>query len=497
MKNLGGLLVTSLIVGCSFDKNEPLEFALNQAGENKYQLEAVLNHFKNDSLKYRAASFLIENMPYHFSIIEYFTSPKGEKYRPDLDEFGGEWEVMVHSDSLLQNGYTISNNHEFDIGVIDSIFLITNIELAFEVWQKPWAQHVSFDEFCKYILPYRSQQEPLSSLRSEFKERFIPILDSAKVSTPLEACMVLNARLSEVMRYEGTGLPFYPTIEETYYSGISKCEGLCNLGTMIMRAVGIPVAVDMTVWVRMDLAHNWCAVLDNGKFYPFGPGEDSPDLLANKFKNSHRNKLGDVYRFNFEPDLSGSDLPNDDGYKTFLKSILMDNVTAQYSDSTIRIQVTTDKDIESKSGQVYLCSYNDYQWKPITIGNRVENICSFENIVGDNVYAVCYSPDGSSLRRITVPFYVSREGEINKLIPQKETHSVTLKKNPERLDLPNILCYWEPEKEDFVELKYTESTDTTQYYDNIPVNALLWFSVPIRMHNQRIFIIEDDSLKYY
>ncbi len=63
-------------------------------------------------------------------------------------------------------------------------------------------------------------------------ERFVPILDSAKkVKTPLEACFVLNEHLKGIMKYGHTGLPFYPTIDETYRSGISQCEGLCNLGT--------------------------------------------------------------------------------------------------------------------------------------------------------------------------------------------------------------------------------------------------------------------------
>ena len=100
-------------------------------------------------------------------------------------------------------------------------------------------------------------------------ERFVPILDSAKVKTPLEACFVLNEHLKGIMKYGQTGLPLYPTIDETYRSGISQCEGLCNLGTFIMRACGIPVTVEQTTWTKMDLGHSWCVVLDNRKFYSF------------------------------------------------------------------------------------------------------------------------------------------------------------------------------------------------------------------------------------
>lgn len=60
-------------------------------------------------------------------------------------------------------------------------------------------------------------------------KRFLPLLDSAGVKTPLEACVALNEHLKSVVRYQDTGLPFYPTIEETYQSGISRCDGICNL----------------------------------------------------------------------------------------------------------------------------------------------------------------------------------------------------------------------------------------------------------------------------
>lgn len=54
-----------IISSCSSD----IDFSLNLAGENKKELENVLAHFENDpnSLKYKAARFIIENLPYHSS----------------------------------------------------------------------------------------------------------------------------------------------------------------------------------------------------------------------------------------------------------------------------------------------------------------------------------------------------------------------------------------------------------------------------------------------
>ena len=43
-------------------KPDRLQYALEFAGKNRIELEKVLEHYKSDSLKYRAACFLIKNM---------------------------------------------------------------------------------------------------------------------------------------------------------------------------------------------------------------------------------------------------------------------------------------------------------------------------------------------------------------------------------------------------------------------------------------------------
>lgn len=58
-------LFSLLCIACT---TSPLEKALEESGVNRPQLEKVLAHYSvsaGDSLKYRAACFLIENMPGH------------------------------------------------------------------------------------------------------------------------------------------------------------------------------------------------------------------------------------------------------------------------------------------------------------------------------------------------------------------------------------------------------------------------------------------------
>lgn len=501
MRNLVGIIFIMLFYSCNADKE--LEFALKSAGENRKELEAVLNYYatnNKDSLKLKAAKFLIKNMPYHFSLEEYYLSPDGNKHRPDISLFKEPEEVSQHCDSLVRSGYRIVRDKVSDICAVDAEFLINNIELAFSVWQKPWAKDISFQDFCRYILPYRAQVEQLSSMRAEIMKRFVPLLDSAKVTSSFDACMLLNEHLKHVMKYKDPGLSFYPTLEETLSAGISRCEGLCNLGTFIMRAAGIPVTVDQTTWVKMDLGHSWCAVLDGGKFHSFGPGEDHPDVHARMFSEVRYRRPAKVYRSLFEP--AGPLLiTGDDGYVTHLKSPLTYDVTHEYLDAVTDIIVLSDEidfNHRSASGQVYLCVHNFYEWKPIAIGGRTGLECCFEDVVGDNIFIIADSPDGRMLRFITAPFYVDRHGKTHKFIPDWEnTMELTLEKNMSSSEQSHTLKYWDTVGKNFITLPFSQTSDSTQLYDQVPKNALLWFGIPDRIVNQRVFFMKNDSIMRY
>lgn len=154
-------------------------------------------------------------MQYHFSINERFVSKNGESYYPDITRFGGAASVKRYCDSLMAAGWKIDKRTEYDIRYVNAEFMVRNIELAFHVWKKPWASEVSFGDFCKYILPYRSQNDPLSYARERFMERYTALLDSAEARNAMEAHWIINAMLKENMEYCETGNPLGTTVEET------------------------------------------------------------------------------------------------------------------------------------------------------------------------------------------------------------------------------------------------------------------------------------------
>lgn len=109
-----------------------LEYALECAATNKGELEKVLEHYKDEPEKYKAACFLIENMPYHYAL-------EGEELDSlktvlaSADAYG----VMLKDTAVPDwDYYTPSGlQRKPDVLNIRAEFLINNIDLAFDGWK--------------------------------------------------------------------------------------------------------------------------------------------------------------------------------------------------------------------------------------------------------------------------------------------------------------------------------------------------------------------------
>lgn len=496
MKNwLYIIMCFSLFFGCRTEEDKEIHEALMMAGSNRLELEKVLKHYEDDSLKLRAAHYLIRNMTYHFTLKECFISPEKVEYTPDVTQFANESDVKRHCASLIVQGYTYYKERLNDCQVLKSDFLIHNIDLAFQIWKRPWTRDVPFMDFCRYILPYRVEMERVSGLREALMKRYTPLLDSAGVTNTFDACMLLNAQLKKEIRYQETGNPFYPTIEETDRLGIGTCGALCNYGAFVMRACGIPVAIQQTTWTRMDLGHVWCAVLYNGQFYDFGPGDDQPDKYKHKLATVRYLKPAKVYRQRFDPYIKRTSV-KDDGFVTDLKNPLLEDVTIEGENISVSFCVKIDKkDSASDQKQVYLCTYNYYQWMPLAVGIKRGNSCCFEHVVGDNIFIVAEAVDKKTVRFLTAPFYLNTEGEIREFIPDtiQTVHLILEKDKKEQY---RILHYWDVTQDIFRPISYDSIlSDTTQLYTHIPANALLWYTTVQKNIGQRVGFIQNDSLK--
>ena len=138
---------------CSKERNL-LEEALVQAGENRAELEKVLlcySRSPEDSLKYRAACFLIEHMPQYYYYEGELLDSYSEYYRLLYTEKKTKPQVLLDSLDRKYGGFVLEAlEKKYDIQEIDSAYLCDNIEWSFKVWQEqPWSRHVTFDDFCE------------------------------------------------------------------------------------------------------------------------------------------------------------------------------------------------------------------------------------------------------------------------------------------------------------------------------------------------------------
>ncbi|MDR1130334.1 MAG: hypothetical protein LBK96_05080 [Prevotellaceae bacterium] len=248
---------------------------LQQAGDNRSELEKVLKHYSRrpaDSLKLRAAEFLIENMQGKHS--KYYDAPV-ESVAAVLLRWTSSSDRRMVMDTYGLGELIVRE----DVKYITGDYLINNIDLAFKVWEEqPWCKHIPFDVFCEDILPYRVNTEPLENWRAKALAGFAGINNSFKEQpdiSAVEACGRVN-RLLPGFRMDRDFIPMN-------YSGLmattrSTCEGISATAIFAMRALGIPVARDYTpMYPYIDSGHSWNAVRDSsGKYISFMGTETVP-----------------------------------------------------------------------------------------------------------------------------------------------------------------------------------------------------------------------------
>lgn len=111
-------------MACS-SENQWLDTALNLAGDNRAELQKVLDRYKEeDGDKYRAACFLIENMPFH-GAYEGKALENYRKYFSEYVSFPYSRHVQELIDSLKRADGEFSINqltYKRDIMTVDSVF---------------------------------------------------------------------------------------------------------------------------------------------------------------------------------------------------------------------------------------------------------------------------------------------------------------------------------------------------------------------------------------
>ncbi len=434
--NILGVLTLFTILSFLFflnKKESQLEFALRFAGNNRLELEKVIEHYRNNPQKLFAACFLIENMPYHYSV--------DKNYSKTLQPVYGKYEIIslkYNWTSSLTWGNEIDSLEKAsqqlfmpisvtpttrDSRAIKSDWLINQIDLAFKAWKEnKYTRDISFDEFCEYILPYRfSDKFELDDSRERFYNKYIDFFDG-KYGSFINATDSVLYRLKDI-RFNSSrrnSIPIY-SVKILEQIRFSRCEERCWYNSLVLSATGMAVVTDgVPCWGSRNNSHTWNALIVNGETHPFEPFWD---IDRWKYKEIYNNKsldslwgklrLPKVFRKTFAIHLDGpladKNIAKED-IPVYFRNPFMKDVSDQYFDTT-DVTMVLPVSLKEIPKYAYICVYNYRRWVPVQWGKVNNRNISFKGMGRDIVYMVCFYKNGI-LTPVLYPFYLSTDGNI-------------------------------------------------------------------------------------
>lgn len=407
--------------GSPVEKEDALERNLTRAGNNRVELEKVLQHYQQDSLKLKAATLLISNMERNYY---YYNSDWLGQYNAIFNHIAplSEQEIITLKDSIITSigsPEQAKNARLHDLRTVSADYLIANIEEAFTAWQAaPWRDSVSFDLFCNYILPYKNFSESPEQWRTMLRSRYQNILDNpAYNATPAELGCQINNDLKSWFRYSDqfNDYPGRISIDHLMKGHHGNCSDMANLGAHAFRALGIPTAIDYTPqWGNYHDGHVWNALIINEKkSSSFLGAEVNPDEYS--ALSESESKIAKAFRQTLfiqnnsvaskAAQMAIKDVP------IYLQNPRVLDVTTLYTqayDVTLQIKAP-------KQSFIYLCIAKREKWEAIA-GSEIDAQGNATFIgMGHNVlYNPMFYKNGKYLPA-GVPFILTYEGKLHVL----------------------------------------------------------------------------------
>lgn len=400
--------------------------------------QRILTHYRlvdRNTLKYQAAKYLLDNMPYHYSRARiyrdndtleqwrhetdsiYYTMVQGVK----MDNFPWDslWQVkkarreMIEADTLPDP--IIDYSMLCDITELDFDFLTDHIDNAFRVWhESPFARNLTFDEFKEYILPYRCVEgygfNETGKAYHELFAKYVMADSTADLRTTIE---YYNAAINNLRDMNGkTHRTRLAGLYDLYSRDFHDCVDVASYGCNILRACGLPVVVE----------HNICYRSLSGRHYHCSVYNDSTDTWQTFNAESSLPGDGDwafaetanVYRSTYAAQKDTPPFLKAEGeyVPPVLDDPCMKDVTA-YLAKTVSITLPFHE--STKCNLAYLATYSrDWQGAiPVTWGvkDRSRGEVTFNHAMPGLLYFPVYYPD-ESYSTFGQPFYIEMDDSV-------------------------------------------------------------------------------------
>lgn len=503
-------IIFGLFFYTSFLFSQTLQDAFYLAGDNKESLTAVLEHYKNigEEEKYKAAVFLIENMPIHKSVNYKWVDGNG-------DDIGFSELAYTNFDTALNAFNKIKDSIKItpeqfsqkDIEVISSDLLIKNIEMAFKQWKEnPWSENYSFETFCEYILPYRSLIEPLENWREDYLEFVKNVKNSVdNTSDPVEVCWSIISELKDFKFITKRPDPI-PLLspQQLLFRRQGSCPDLANAALFASRSLGVAVSFDFTPhYAASSNRHYWNTVIDNeGNHIPFNGNLIKGSVPAVYIATIKR--LGKVFRktYSIQKNALANKIDMDSIPKSFLKNTNLIDVTNEY----LQVGKITYRFPRMDSHTIaYLNVFNSSKWRVTDWAEKENNQFVYKNLGRDVVYLPSLYKNGQMLFA-KYPILLDVDGKSYELKPDKnarfgcnlsrynEPISEYVDNNSVDIKINNkyILMCWDG---GWKKIGMSEAKAEGVFFQNLPSNALFMLLPLKRDGYERVFTINSTTNK--
>lgn len=428
---VGFLFIAALLIAIGISgipqKENALEMALQSAGDNRSELEKVLCRYQreaSDSLKYKAACFLIENMPFYI----YSESKQLENYKSYyawLKPSKGKTAQQVADSVKKVYGPMEAPSRKRDVIEIDSAYLCHNIDWAFKVWrEQPWGKNISFETFSEYLLPYRINDEPLAYWREMYYEKYNPLLDSLRMSDsldiedPVVVARYLMKRLPDQNHYYTSVVPYsFGHIGPDHVQSLSgTCREVTDFAVYLFRALGIPCAVDhIPMRSTVNVGHFWLTFWDKDGTEYMTNFPDSIELVSRNWWN-YKDDSPKIYRYTFSVNRTLYEQMAEYGEAVypFWRLPKFTDVTCHYDKFfKAELNIPHEKQYRTKhNGKIaYLCVSSQSNWVPVDWAEYDSVGLVFRNVRIGAIMRVATYANGR-LCFLTDPFCVDKESGV-------------------------------------------------------------------------------------
>lgn len=423
--------------------NDRLEHSLEAAKDNRKELEHVLKHYKQDSLKYQAACYLIEHMQGCYSYKD-----------TRIDSLKSlRWMSVAHNEKAWLDSVTgiwggfsyLFSPKVYDVRVITADYLIKNIDHAFEVWNKqPWAKYYTFDDFCRYVLPYRVGDEPLEWWREVYHDRYAPAIDAMyRGSDIVKTVQAVREKFLEEGFAWNTNFSL-PHLGASFllHHRVGYCRESCDFTVYLLRSLGMPVATDYYLSSpQTSGTHSWTVLKDTtGAWIPFW-------LMETEVKRG----LDDGR-------------PKGKVFRKMYGGELVDVTHEYFGENQAEIEVECSQGMDDK---IYLCVFSCGNYTPVDVVEQRRGKAVFHNLEPGIWFLPMYKDKSrKELMPAGYAFSVDKEGKVKNYVPD------TLRRRKADLLRKYSYHYYLKERLNRLAGSRLEGSQTTDFHNPVLLGCL-------------------------